>query len=39
MKTEENIYANAKLNDLSSILENPLFPHWMSIEMKIESEY
>lgn len=39
MKTEENIYANAKLNDLSDILGNPVFPYWMDIQMKIESEY
>lgn len=32
MKTEENIYANAKLNDLSDILGNPVFPYWMNIQ-------
>lgn len=37
MKDDKNIDAN--LRDLSSTLDSPVFPEWMSVVMKIESVY
>lgn len=37
MKDDKDMCVN--LSDLSGILEHPVFPDWMSVEMKIESIY
>lgn len=37
MKDDKDMCANS--NNLSSILEHPVFPDWMNVEMEMESIY